>query len=54
MRWVLRQNVFEVSVHSGDTFVSVKKGASDIGFVGGLFSEGSAKTMMDRMVLVRP
>jgi hypothetical protein len=54
MDWLLNGGYFEGGVTKHDTFTSMKRGDLDLGFVGGLVSEPSARELMKRFVLISP
>jgi hypothetical protein len=54
MSWLLKSSTFEGNVDKHDTFVSMKRGTTDLAFVGGLVSEPSAKELLKRLVKIQP
>ncbi len=52
--WLIKGGYFEGGVSTHDTFVSMKRGDLDLGFVGGLVSEPSAGELLKRLVLISP
>lgn len=54
MEWVVNRGFFEVMRGKNDTFVSLRRGNSDIALLSGLITAPSARIVIEKSVLVRP